>query len=149
MNDVTRLRLPPLVSIVTSDMLVELIDVANKNRPIRAPISLIQSTDLLTVINPTGDVTLTAADTGTIITNIAMGGPLLVNLPASADDIWFGFVIVLPYSIKINPLDSEVIGDGIAGKYMEMTTVGVIVLANYLNTIWTIEQDTCLWEFEL
>lgn len=149
MADTTRLRQPPIVTVVDSDMLLELTDVNNRNRPVRAALSTVLGGSVTNIAEPTGDVTLTADDTGLVISNAQATGLINVYLPASINDAWFGFVRVVPHIIRVWPLAGESIADCALAHYIDIVTVGSLVIANYAAGNWTPEIDSVGWYEEI
>lgn len=92
--------------------------------------------------------TLLAADSGKLCTNIGSAVDITFTLPNAAVGQRFSFMRHIQKYIRITPQGGHVIGDGAAGKYLEMTTRGRIDLQCWVTGFWSIVNASCLYEFQ-
>lgn len=96
--------------------------------------------------------TLTAAETGKLCTNIGATGAVVLTLPAAAANLWFRFMRVAAFALRIQPPAGAAINDGTVDKYVELTATGNLTLRSYDATgggvwRWYIDNDVT-WNYQ-
>jgi hypothetical protein len=85
------------------------------------------------------DSPLAADESGAHLTNASGGGTNTWALPASVPGMEFTFSRESANALRIDPNGTEVIGDGGAGKYLELTHYGTVHLVCNVAGRWTIK----------
>jgi hypothetical protein len=88
------------------------------------------------------DGTLAADESGFWVTNAGAAGTEGWDLPAALPGMEFTFSREAAFALRARPNGSNTIGDGGAGKYLELTHYGTVRLKCITATRWTIDLIT-------
>jgi hypothetical protein len=88
-------------------------------------------------------------DVFSLHTNLGATAVTTITLPAAVIGMQYDFLRVAAYALHIDANGSEVIGDGAGGKYLSMETNGRLRLTCYVTGVWTIEQDSAGYIYEI
>lgn len=91
---------------------------------------------------------LTAALTGKRYSNIGATQVIVFTLPAATAGLRYAFSRVANYAIRIDPNGSETIGEGGAGKYMEITGRGATNIECLAAGSWEVTGGSAIYDFE-
>lgn len=94
--------------------------------------------------------TLTSGQSGLLAINVGSGVDIVFTLPAAAAGLRFSFIRRAAQYIRIVPNGTNVIGEGGAGKYLQMQSQGRIDLEVVTGTTaWVIQNASCLYEYQV
>lgn len=103
----------------------------------------------------TADSTLTAFESGTIISNVGASGTTTHTLPAAIPGLEFGLRVGVAQALRFDPNGSETVslpGTGVvqaAGKYLTCSTIGcVLMLKCFVAGTWSVISSTGTWTIE-
>lgn len=98
-----------------------------------------------TLLNKTADYTITAQDTNKWITNGGAGGLVTFSLPSATGSgsyipygLSYTFTNISFQTFHIEPVGTEIIGTGNAGKYAILSNGGTVQLTCLTSGYWTI-----------
>lgn len=92
--------------------------------------------------------TVTTAQSGARLTNHGATQVIEFDLPAGATGLRYSFLRSAAYAIRLDPNGSEIIGDGDAGKYLEVNARGQVDI-EWLNGQWEVVGGDSLYSFEV
>jgi hypothetical protein len=92
--------------------------------------------------------TLTTGMANQISSNIGASGIKTLQLPAATVGLRYGALRSANYALRFEPSGSETIGDGAAGKYMELTSRGVAWIQCFEAGKWEPVSGTALTAYE-
>lgn len=92
--------------------------------------------------------TVTTGQSGTRMTNYGATQVIEFDLPAGAAGLRFSFLRTAAYAIRLDPNGSEIIGDGGAGKYLEVNARGQVNI-EWINGQWEVTGGDSLYGFEV
>ena len=107
---------------------------------------------LLTIEAHTSDDTLTAAESGSIHTNLGASGTITLTLPSSPPvGTYFYFCIEVAFMLRIEPGDGVAIIDTIGafpGKYKYLTSRGATYGVVFDGSNWAVFNKYASWQEE-
>lgn len=100
-----------------------------------------------TPVDHAGDVTLVSGDAFKVHTNRGAEAIRTWSLPPGSGSLRYTAQRVPAYALRLDPNGSEAIGDGGAGKYLEIRSAGRITV-QWMTDRWEIIEDGALYNFE-
>lgn len=91
--------------------------------------------------------TVSTTETNTRLSNYGATQVIQFNLPAGATGLRFTFLRQANYAMRLDPNGSELIGDGGAGKYLEITSRGQVAI-EWVNGQWEVIGGSALYTME-
>lgn len=92
--------------------------------------------------------TVTSAMSGTRLTNRGAIQVIEFDLPALTAGMRFTFNRIANYAVRIDPNGSELIGEGGAGKYLEIQSRGQVVIECLVNGAAEVTSASAMYGFE-
>lgn len=88
------------------------------------------------------------ASSGQRLTNRGSSSSLEFDLPAALSGYRYAFNRIANYAVRLDPNGSETIGDGGAGKYLEITGRGQVDIECLINGVWEVTGGSAVYSFE-
>lgn len=117
--------------------------------------STLNGRNVLNVTAHAASFSLTAADIGTVHTNVGASGAITCSLPAATAGLWYRFSVEVAQELRIDPNGTETISlpssgvPGAAGKYLTANAIGETVeLFCAVAGSWRVRGYTGTWTAE-
>jgi hypothetical protein len=96
-----------------------------------------------------GSLAITAASydlehwfSGIVVTNDGAAATVTINLPTAIPGVSYSFMRLANFAFRLNPEDNDAFTGEANGKYLEMQSVGVVVIDCYQINKWVVSQAT-------
>lgn len=145
-------KISDIVSVVATPALASLLEIEEGGVSGQTTVGGIVGITMGTHVAYTGGVathTLTAGMTNQLSSNIGASGIKTLQLPAAAIGLRYGALRSANYAVRFEPDGTETIGDGAAGKYMELQSRGTAWLQCYATGVWEPVGGTALTAYEV
>lgn len=106
------------------------------------------SAEAISQANYTASTILTSASDGAVATNLGAAAIVTLTLWPATVGATFSAQRIANYAFRLDPSGSELIGEGTAGKYLELMSAGRIDLRCYETGKWAIVGDAALYGYE-
>lgn len=93
--------------------------------------------------------TVTDAQTAQRLTNRGATTAIEFDLPAATVGLRYSFSRIANYAVRLDPNLSEIISDGGAGKYLEITGRGQVDIECLAAGVWEVTGGSAVYTFEV